>query len=354
MNHGDAERLFNENGQLRERVYRRATFIEYELSHLRALRVELELAAVPPRKRRRATEQLPHALLPVEQESLKFKQSSAFVVALQTEVQNYSSRAAASALTKSDWETIAAALHRAGHRSCTPYKLLTIFKELHRADLPFTTAEVQALCQLVHENGYNWPVVRTALRQLFGHDRQVFEMAQQYRICLRCAFVQNNLTPAQLTKLLDSDAISAQHRDYDQLSVEAGRFTAHKALQVSPRYLQKEIESLAFARYVPVRHHLYWKVINLILRLPLWNPYRLDAFHHRMPLCHQQLSAADLSRNLDCTSGELTTRVVQYLLRLSRTPDKLDFEECSRKMFGNASAASVICQIAEELHQPGA
>ncbi|KPA82588.1 hypothetical protein ABB37_03616 [Leptomonas pyrrhocoris] len=348
------DELLRKNARLIRKVYTRASFVEYELDRLRGLRVGLALADAPSRKRRRSSEQVLHSTSPCEPQNQTAELSPAFVVALKAEVQKHRGRGASFRLhNKADWEDVAAALHDAGHHSWTPYELLTAFKKLGSASRVLTTAEIQTLCQLVREKGYDWPAICNGLWQRFGHELQPFDVAQQYRSCMRCAFVQARLTSSQLAALLDGDSVSAQHRDYDQLSVEANRFVANKSLQVDPRCVQKEMDALAFARYVPDRYRLFWKVANLLYRLPLPYPCRLDTFHHKMPLCYQQLSVEDLSRCLECTVEELRKKVVDHLLSLSRSPDTLNFEECSKRLFGNSTAARVIYQIAEELHERG-
>ncbi|KPI83181.1 hypothetical protein ABL78_7794 [Leptomonas seymouri] len=349
---GYLDKLLNENARLSGMVYSRAAFVQFELDRLRRLRAELALVPAQNRKTRRIPEQRFHSSPPVDLRSPIEEFNPALIAALQAEVQAH--RGTLTLLTrcsKRDWEQIAASLRRAGHRSCTPYELLTLFKNLRSTSAAFSTAEVQMLCQLVREKGYDWPSVCEALRQRFGQERHPFELAHQYRSCMRRAFVQNHLSSSQLAKLLDSESINFQHRDYDQLCVEANRFATNKALQVDPRYLQKEMEVLAFSRYIPARYHLFWKMMNLMSHLPLPPQHRLDAFHHKMPLCYQQLSLDDLSRRLECTVEELRRKVTEYLLTLSRSPETLNFEECSKKLFGNSSAARAIYRIAEELHE---
>lgn len=353
MNADVLANLLRDNEKLCRSVSSRTAYVEYELDHLRALRAELALSSTQTRKRGGTTKQPLPAALNVEHESPKKWYSPAFATALKAEVQKLKCRGGDTRLHKGDWETVAASLRSAGHQTCTPYELLTLLKRLQPAAPQFTTAEVKALSQLVQEKGYNWALVCKVLRQRFGHERQPFDVARQYRFCTRRAFVQNHLTSSQLTELLDSDAVSAQHPDYDELSVKASRFTDHRALQVNPRYLQKELERLAFARFVPARYHLYWKLANLMCPLPLRWPCHLDEFYYCLSLCYSQLSLGELARVHECTVEEVRDRVVRFLLSLSRSPDTLRFEECSKKLVGNVSAARVICQIAEELHERG-
>lgn len=355
MNTGFLNELLTDNSRLRSKVYARAALIECELDRLRGLRAELALAAAQSRKRKRNVEQV---LFPDRLESQKCRKtelSSAFLEALHVEVEAQAAkrRTTPLAFDREVWEETAMTLSSMGHRCTTPYELLTAFKRLHPTHADFTTAEAQMLCQLVQENGFDWRAVGRVLQQRFGRLHSSFDCASQYRYQLRRVFVQNRLTQPQLATLLNSSAIDAHRYDLEELVAEARRFTTHKLLQVNPRYLQKEVEELAFARYVPERFHLYWKIVNLTYQLLLCYPYRLDTFHHKMTLCHQQLSLSALSHRFECAEEELKARVVKHLLSVSRSPDTLSFEECSKTLFGSSSAASVIYQVAEELYGCG-
>ncbi|CAJ1992809.1 hypothetical protein conserved [Leishmania donovani] len=345
--------LLNCNGCLQERILRRILIIEYETDSLLALRCALVPLQTPTRKRKRHTEPVAAqgTCLSLDADTARHRWSTELSKALNDEAAKANCTASLCPHAKKRWYAVAEALRRAGHPSFTPYELVTKYKEMHSDPRPFSPSEACFVCQYVRENGRDWQGLCQALRQRLGHVRTPFQVAQQYRQRLRCAFVENRLTSSQLLTLLADLPASPHRRDFAALSVEAQRFTSHKTLQVSPLYLKRELETLDFAARVPTCHQLYWKLVNLLCNFSLSHPNRLDAFQHRMPFCYQQLSLADLARSLQCEAVELQERVVHALLRLSRPPEALNYEECSKKLFGTVCGARLIYQISEKLHE---
>ncbi|CAG9582347.1 conserved hypothetical protein [Leishmania major strain Friedlin] len=345
--------MLNYNGCLQERILRRLLIIENETDSLLALRCALVPLQTPTRKRKRHTEPVAAqgTSFNVDVDTTRHRWSTELCEALNDEAAKANCIASLCPPAKERWCAVAAALRRAGHPSFTPYELFTKYKEMHSDSRPFALSEARFVCQYVQEHGGDWQGLCQALRQRLGHVRSPFQVAQQYRQRLRCAFVENRLTSSQLLTLLADLPASPQDRDFAALSVEAQRFTSHKTLQVSPLYLKRELEPLDFAARVPTCHHLYWKLVNLLCNFTLSHPNRLHAFQHRMPFCYQQRSLADLARSLQCEAAELQERVVHALLRLSRPPEALNYEECSKKLFGTVCGAQLIYQISEKLHE---
>ncbi|CBZ30556.1 conserved hypothetical protein [Leishmania mexicana MHOM/GT/2001/U1103] len=344
--------LLDYNGRLQERILRRILIIEYETDSLLALRCALVPLQIPGRKRKRHSEPVvaQETCWSVDADTARHHWSTELCEALNDEAAKVNCIASLCPHAKERWYAVAEALRRAGHPSFTPYELATKYKEMHSDARPFSPSEARFVCQYVQENGRDWVGLCQALRQRLGHVRLPFQVAQQYRQRLRCAFVENRLTSSQLLTLLADLPPSPQRRDFAALSVEAQRFTSHKTLQISPLYLKRELEPLDFAARVPACHQLYWKVVNLLCNFSLSHPNRLDALQHKMPFCYQQLSLADLARSLQCEAVELQERVVHALLRLSRSPEALNYEECSKKLFGTACGARLIYLISEKLH----
>ncbi|KAG5493416.1 hypothetical protein GH5_02164 [Leishmania sp. Ghana 2012 LV757] len=345
--------LHGYNGRLQEHILRRTLMIEYEMDSLLALRCTLISLRVSHRKRKRHTEPVvtQEACWGEGSTTTRHRWSAELLDALSTEAVKVNCSASPCAHEHERWCAVAEAFRRAGHPPFTPYELFTKYKEMHTDRRPFSLHEVRFVCQYVQEKGRDWQGLCQRLRELMGKPRSPFQVAQQYRQSLRRAFVENRLTPSQLLSLLADLSASPQRLDFAALSVEAQRFTPHKTLQVSPLYLKRELEPLCFAARVPACQQLYWKLVNLLCNFSFSHPNRLDAFQHKMPFCYQQLSLADLAHSLQCGAAELRERVVQALLCLSRPPEALNYEECSKKLFGAACGARLIYQISVKLHE---
>ncbi|GET92514.1 hypothetical protein, conserved [Leishmania tarentolae] len=345
--------LLDYNRCLQERIMRRILLTEYETDSLLALRCALVPLQTPTLKRKRHTEPVAAqgTCLSLGVSRARHRWSTTLCQALNAEALKANCDASLCPHAKERWYAIAESLRRAGHPAFTPYELLTKYKEMHSDSRPFSPGEVRFVCQYVQENGHDWQGLCHALRQRFGHARSPFQVAQKYRQRLRSAFVENRLTSSQLLTLLAHRTASPERRDFAALSVEAQRFTPHKTLQVSPLYLKRELEPLDFSARVPKCHQLYWKLVNLLCNFSLSHPNRLDALHHKMPFCYQQLSLANLASSLQCETVDLQGRVVDALLRHSRAPESINYEECSKKLFGTACGARLIYQISEALHE---
>ncbi|AIN97912.1 hypothetical protein LPMP_204180 [Leishmania panamensis] len=341
------------NGRLQEHILRRTLMIEYEMDSLLGLRFALISLQAPTRKRKRHTEPLAAqgTCWTVDTAVGRHRWSTDLLEALNTEAGKANCKTALYAREKERWCAVAEAFCRAGHPPFTPYELFTKYKEMHCDSRPCSLSEAQFVCQYVREKGLDWQGLCQSLLQCLGYARSPFQVAQQYRQSLRCAFVENRLAPSQLLSLLENLSASPHPRDFAALSVEAQRFTPHKTLQVSPLYLKRELEPLDFAARVPACHQLYWKLVNLLCNFSFSHPNRLDALQHKVPFCYQQLSLADLACSLQCGTVELRERVLQALLRLSRSPETLNYEECSKKLFGSACGARLIYQIAANLRE---
>ncbi|KAG5468491.1 hypothetical protein LSCM1_02471 [Leishmania martiniquensis] len=341
------------NGRLQEHILRRTLMIEYEMDCLLALRCALTSLQASHRKRSRHKDGVvtQAACWVAGPTVTRHRWSTELLEALHAEAVKAHCTASPCAYEKERWCAVAEAFRRAGHPPFTPYELSTKFKELQSDSKPLSLREVRFVCQYVQEKGRDWPGLCQKLRELFGSSRSPFQVAQQYRQGLRRAFVENRLTSSQLHSLLTVMPASPKPCDFAALSLEAQRFAPHKTLQVSPLYLKRELEPLHFAARVPACHQLYWKLVNLLCNFFFTHPNRLDAFQHKMPFCYQQLSLADLAQSLQCDVVELRERVVQALLRLRRSPETLNYEECSKKLFGASCGARLIYNISLNLHE---
>ncbi|KAG5494175.1 hypothetical protein JKF63_02010 [Porcisia hertigi] len=341
------------NGLLQERILHRTLMIQYEIDYLLSLRYSLLSMRTPTRKRKWQDEPAPapSAFLRVDAPATRHRWNADLIKVLDGEAAKADCGESLVSWEKERWSRVAEAFRGAGHPPFTSYELFAKYREMHRDPVPLSLNEAHFVCRFVHENGRDWKELCRRLRQRFGHTRSPFQVAQQYRQSLRRAFVENSLTPSQLLTLLTHLPASPHSRDFAAISIEAQRFTQHKTLQVSPLYLKRELESLDFAARVPACHQLYWKLVNLLCNFTFAHLNRLDAFQHKMPFCYQQLSLDDLSCSLQCDAVELRKRVVETLLRSSRPPEALNYEECSRKLFGAVYGARLIYQISETLHR---
>lgn len=352
-----ARQLCELNERLQATLVHRCAVIDREVQQLLALRFSLSAAPITTRKRRRDAEgRLSTHLGSGAAPFLSHQRGADFFAALDDTVRRTFGGGLEPLLCDSPrWRTVADAVRSAGQPALPPRALMITYAERHRSEEPFSTAESRAVCQYVQRHGADWVGLCRALVKRFGHARSVFQVAQHYRQAMRRAFVQGSLSPEQLRLLLrDSAAPPHGEHDFAALSIHARRFVAHKTLQVSPAYLKRELEPLAFAARLPVRQQLYWKLANLLCRFRLRPPYRLDALHHKMPFCYQQLSLADLARCLQCGCDELRERIVSSLLTLSRSPATLSYTDLSKELFGSADGAQAVFRIALKLHDTDA
>lgn len=342
--------LLKKNALLRCRIQRRCDQVNSELAFLHTLRASLMQFATRGIKRQRVDPYILNATRLHEDGTPADRWTPSLIDRLFAE-------AASQELSEEDtnkfnlrkWRLVAAAMRLSGGPSFTPFECYLKWRESSLSPEPFSMSESKLICSHVQKYGYDWTDLTNEIKRKFAQQRSIFDVAQHYRLALRRAFVENHLTQSEIEALLAEVGQRNGNVDTDRLSVLSRRYVSHKSLQVSPIYLRREADRLSFLHRIPTHQHLYWKILNLLCRFPLPSQYRIDEIHYRSHLCFQQLSLEALARLCQCTPQEVREKLVQHLLHARRALSTLNFEACSKAVFGDSYAATLICQLALEI-----